>query len=65
MRYDFARPRAIAPINLYQRKPWGKLGEIQITPATVLWKSGKKGAYLRHYVSMDDFIAWMKTKPTR
>ena len=43
-------------------KPNNKIGELRLKPSSILWKP--KGAHAYHSASLDDFIEWMKSKPT-
>ncbi len=65
MKYELEHPRAITVTIRQWQDSFTKIGDIVITRSTIYWKSGKKGAYKKHYVSMDEFIEWMNTKPTR
>ena len=64
MNYQFAHPTSIQ-VTILDKKTKKKIGDIQIKPSTVLWKSGNRGAYKQNYVSTDEFIEWMKSKPAR
>lgn len=64
MKYEFAHP-TFNQVTILEKGTNKKIGEIKITPAAVLWKSGNRGSYKHYHVSMDEFMGWMKTKPTR
>jgi hypothetical protein len=66
MKYELEHPRVIKiTIGQWKEDTYKKIGDIGITRSTIYWKSGKKGAYKKHYVYMDGFIEWMNDQPTR
>ncbi len=65
-KYELEHPKSMkVTIRQWLEETYKKIGEIEITSSTVYWKSGEKGTQKKHHVSMDDFIKWMNTKPTR
>jgi hypothetical protein len=43
-------------------KTEAKFGELRIKPSSILWKGKSEQKY--HSVSLDDFVAWIKTAGT-